>query len=275
MISNPGRECASAPTSRSDRRSSAGAAVLTALLAAAPAAAEPHCAERTLREIPYVVCRFDPQRDDIRLFHAGAEGEPLRHFSRLAEALAAEGRRLLFAMNAGMYQADRAPVGLYIEGGVTRRAVNNRDCSGNFCMKPNGVFWLSQKDGAVSAHVAPTADYLAGAQDVRDATQSGPMLVIDGALHPKFRKESTSLYRRNGVGVTASGEVVFAISDAPVTFHEFASLFRDELRCPNALYLDGAISRLYSAELDRNEPGAAMGPIVGVVAPASASGETP
>lgn len=268
MISSPGRNCASPPTGRSARV--ACAAVLTFLLAVAPAAAaEPHCAEMTARETPYVVCRFDPQTDDIRLFHAGEDGEPLRHFGRLSQALAADGKRLLFAMNAGMYQANRAPVGLYVEGGVTRRAVNNRDCGGNFCMKPNGVFWLSEREGRVLAHVAQTADYLAGAQDVRDATQSGPMLVIDGALHPKFRKESTSLYRRNGVGVTASGEVVLAISDAPVTFHEFASLFRDELRCPNALYLDGAISRLYSAELDRNEPGAAMGPIVGVTQKAS------
>lgn len=232
---------------------------------AARAEAPAHCAAVTVRGTPYVVCRFDPKADDIRLFHADAEGEPYRHFGRLAEARAGMGERLLFAMNAGMYQANRTPVGLYVENGVTRRPVNNRDCKGNFCLKPNGAFWLSEKDGAVSAHVAPTADYIIAAKNVRDATQSGPMLVIDGVLHPRFNNDSTSLYRRNGVGVTAAGEVVFAISDAPVTFHEFASLFRDELQCPNALYLDGAISRVFSAELGRNEPGAAMGPIVAVV----------
>ncbi|MEQ1929694.1 MAG: phosphodiester glycosidase family protein [Parvularculaceae bacterium] len=241
------------------------AAALCALGCAAARAA-PHCAETTVRETPYVVCRFDPKADDIRLFHAGPDGEPYRHFGRLNEALHAHGERLLFAMNAGMFQANRAPVGLYVEGGVTRRPINNRDCDGNFCLKPNGVFWLSARGGAISAHVAATEAYLDKAKDVRDATQSGPMLVIDGALHPKFNKDSTSVYRRNGVGVTAEGEIIFAISDAPVTFHAFATLFRDDLKVSNALYLDGAISRLYSTELGRNEPGAALGPIVGVVA---------
>lgn len=247
------------------RTSARGVAAAVALfLPAASAAASAHCAEQRVRDAPYVVCRFDPKADDIRLFHANAEGEPYRHFGKLAEALSEKSKRLLFAMNAGMYQANRTPVGLYVENGVTRRPVNNRDCKGNFCLKPNGVFWLEEKNGAVTARVAPTEDYLAVAKDVRDATQSGPMLVIDGVLHPRFNKDSTSLYRRNGVGVTAAGEVVFAISDAPVTFHDFATLFRDELACRNALYFDGAISRLYSAELGRNEPGAAMGPIVAV-----------
>jgi uncharacterized protein YigE (DUF2233 family) len=244
------------------------------LLGAASAAA-PHCAETTVRDVPYTVCRFDPKTDDIRLFHSDEAGAPYRHFGKLREALEEKGLVLLFAMNAGMYQEDRSPVGLYVENGVARRAVNNRNCEGNFCLKPNGVFWLSKKDGAVSAHVAPTADYVAASKDVRDATQSGPMLVIDGALHPKFNAASTSVYRRNGVGVTEAGEVVFAISEAPVNFHEFATLFRDDLDCPNALYLDGAISRLFSTELDRNEPGAAMGPMVGVVSPLPLKGAKP
>ena len=93
------------------------------------------------------------------------------------------------------------------------------------------------------------------------------MLVIDGALHPKFLIDATSRKRRNGVGVRADGTVVFAISDTAVTFHEFASYFRDTLKTPNALYLDGAISRFYAPEIERNDPGLPMGPIVGVVAP--------
>lgn len=102
----------------------------------------------------------------------------------------------------------------------------------------------------------------------RFATQSGPMLVIGGEIHPRFLKDSDSLKRRNGVGVTEEGEAVFVLADTPVRFYDFAAFFRDELKTPNALYLDGTISRLYAPELERNDPGEVMGPIVGVVAPA-------
>jgi len=91
------------------------------------------------------------------------------------------------------------------------------------------------------------------------------MLVIDGALHPRFLVDATSRKRLNGVGVKEDGSVVFVLSDTPVTFHVFASYFRDDLKTPNALYLDGAISRLYAPELSRADAGVAMGPIVGVV----------
>lgn len=244
------------------------AALAAVAFAATPetaAAAAAHCFDIASRGVPYAVCRFDPKADDLRLFLYGEDGEPYRHFSRLNSALGAKDARLVFAMNAGMYHPSRAPVGLYVEDGVARSAVNSSDCTGNFCLKPNGVFWIGA-DGA--AHVDETAAYLAAAPKARAATQSGPLLVIAGALHPKFLADSTSRRRRNGVGVTASGEVVFAISDAPVAFHEFATFFRDQLETPNALYLDGAISRLYAPELGRDDSGAAMGPIIAVVEPA-------
>lgn len=80
--------------------------------------------------------------------------------------------------------------------------------------------------------------------------------------------DGTSVRRRNGVGVSADGHrVVFVISDAAVNFHTFARLFRDELDVPNALYLDGAVSKVYAPSLERNESGLDMGPIVGVVRP--------
>jgi uncharacterized protein YigE (DUF2233 family) len=127
---------------------------------------------------------------------------------------------------------------------------------------PNGVFCIrsfgfSVFESNVYAQLSSICDY---------ATQSGPMLVIDGALHPKFLADSTSRYVRNGVGVDENGNAFFAISDSRVTFHEFARLFRDVLGTPNALYLDGSISRLYAPELDRADLGLPMGPIVGLVA---------
>ena len=95
------------------------------------------------------------------------------------------------------------------------------------------------------------------------------MLVIDGALHPRFLPDSTSRFVRNGVGTTADGSrAVFVISNSPVTFHEFGTLFRDHLGLPNALFLDGNISRLYAPEIGRRDIGFSVGPIVGTVEPA-------
>ncbi|MHA7872611.1 MAG: phosphodiester glycosidase family protein, partial [Hyphococcus sp.] len=173
------------------------------------------------------------------------------------------GETLVFAMNAGMYHEDRAPVGLYIEDSVDMSPINTNDGPGNFHMKPNGVFYVSS-DG--HAYVEETSVYLQIKQPTpRYATQSGPMLVIGGVIHPRFLPASDSRKRRNGVGVTEDGAVVFVLADSPVNLHDFATYFRDIRQTPNALYLDGTISRLYAPGLDRNDPGLKMGPIVGIV----------
>ena len=70
---------------------------------------------------------------------------------------------------------------------------------------------------------------------------------------------------RNGVGVNKSGEAIFVISESGVTLHEFATLFRDRLDCPNALYFDGSVSSLHAPELKRSDSFRLLGPIVGVV----------
>jgi uncharacterized protein YigE (DUF2233 family) len=165
-------------------------------------------------------------------------------------------------MNAGMYHQDRSPVGLLVEGGVERAPIVTAAGPGNFGMRPNGVFCVTEAGFAVVESRAFAADPPA----CRHASQSGPMLVIDGDLHPRFLPDSDSRFVRNGVGVSADGaRAVFAISDAPVTFHEFARLFRDALGLPDALYFDGQISRLFAPGLGRDDWGFAMGPIVGLV----------
>ena len=176
------------------------------------------------------------------------------------EASLPANEHLLFAMNAGMYHRDRSPVGLYVEDGVELAPLSTPAGPGNFGMLPNGVFSV-RTDG--SFHVDATPDY--GGTDTRHATQSGPMLVIDGSLHPRFLPGSTSLKIRNGVGVRPDGTALFALSEAPLNFHSFARLFRDELGAPDALYLDGTISRLH-IRAERSDGGLRMGPVVGVVA---------
>ena len=152
--------------------------------------------------------------------------------------------------------------GIIWKTGEELKRANTNPGPGNFHMLPNGVFFV----GADQAGVLETKTYLNRTAPARHATQSGPMLVIDGVLHPRFLKDSDSKKRRNGVGVTDGGEVYFVLSDDPVNFYDFASLFRDELGARNALYLDGTISRVYAPDLDRMDPGVAMGPIIGVLA---------
>lgn len=243
-------------------------ALLLAVLAALPAACsgktEGPCETLTFESVPYLVCTFDSAEDDIRLFLRDDTGAPFGQFDRLANHVAAKGGSLVFAMNAGMYHEDRRPVGLYVEEEQSEMGLVRNAGPGNFGMLPNGVFWI---DGG-KAGVTETLTY--GQQFTDDAprfaTQSGPMLVIDGELHPVLNPDGTSIRRRNGVGVSADGRrVYFVISDAPVNFHSFARLFRDGIGVPNALYLDGAVSKVYAPALERDEAGLDMGPIVGVV----------
>jgi prepilin-type processing-associated H-X9-DG protein len=239
--------------------------VLLAPLAAAPARAASACAPRDFASARYTVCSFDARRDDIRLYWADAQRKPYGSFAALTQDLAAHGRTLRFAMNAGMFGDDLAPVGLYVEDGQRRVRADTRAGPSNFHLLPNGVFWIG--DGG--AGVEETSRYLAGPPPTRFATQSGPMLVIDGHIHPKILPTGTSEKIRNGVCVRDGTTAIFAIAEEPVTFYAFALMFRDGLGCANALFLDGSVSSLYAPELGRDDELTPLGPMIGVSAPAS------
>ncbi|CUH63296.1 hypothetical protein TG4357_00587 [Thalassovita gelatinovora] len=212
----------------------------------------------------YTICETDSAREDLRLFLRDDQDQILGQFSRVDATLEQSGETLIFAMNAGMYHFDRQPVGHYLENGIRQKPVIEGASPGNFGLLPNGVFCIGDR----VARVYETHRYLADRPDCRFATQSGPMLVIDGALHPRFLIDSTSRFIRNGVGTSDSGDrVVFAISNERVTFHDFGRLFRDGLKLPQALYFDGKVSRLYAPALQRHDPGLPLGPIVGIVVP--------
>jgi uncharacterized protein YigE (DUF2233 family) len=232
-----------------------------AALAAGVAAANAGCRTQTIERAKYVICEFKAG-DGIELFLRDKSGTTLGQFDGVRDRLAARGRKLVFAMNAGMYHEDRSPVGLYVENGSELKKIVTASGWGNFSMKPNGVFYVDGK----TAGVLETKAFLKRKLKPQFATQSGPMLVIDGKLHPRFLADATSRNRRNGVGV-AGKRVFFVLADTPVTFHEFARVFRDVLKTPNALYLDGSISRVYAPDINRNDIGFAMGPIVAVSAP--------
>ena len=243
------------------KRNSTGVAVVWLAMMAGSASAD--CRTLTHLAYGYTVCDARIGRDDLRLFLRGRDGAPFGSFERVSRALAPA--TLGFAMNAGMYHPDRSPVGLYLDRGGQASALVTSDGPGNFGLLPNGVFCI----GADRYAVVESRTYAAAPPDCLYATQSGPLLVMAGALHPRFLPASPSRYIRNGVGVAADGQTaIFAISADPVNFTEFASLFRDVLKTPDALYFDGSISRLYAPELGRDDFGFAMGPMVGtVVAP--------
>jgi uncharacterized protein YigE (DUF2233 family) len=229
------------------------------LLWAAPAAAVT-CEDVIYAGNSYTICTVDAASENLRLFYKDADDAVIGSFNGIAAL--PDVTQLDFAMNAGMYHDDRRPVGHYIENGVEVMRVIPNAGPGNFGLLPNGVFCINDD----KAQVYETLQYLDQAPVCRDATQSGPMLVIDGALHPRFLPNSASQFIRNGVGTSADGRTaVFVISNNAVTFHAFGSLFRDYLGLPNALYFDGKISRMYSSALGRSDFGFQLGPMVAVI----------
>ena len=224
-----------------------------------PQAAASACTQRTFEGATFTTCRYDRRRDEIALFLDGPHG-PLRSMAALDQRLGSRSRQLRFAMNAGMYGEDSNPIGLYVEDGRERHRLNRQPGSGNFHLQPNGVFAVSA-DG----HVAVTAaDRYDASSRPRWATQSGPMLVIEGRLHSAIQDNGPSLHIRNGVGVDSEDTAWFVISDDAVSFGRMARFLRDALHCPNALYLDGSVSSLWDRPAGRRDTNAALGPLVAV-----------
>lgn len=240
------------------KRAAIGIMVALLALSVAASAVEMSVVESAGKR--YTVCRVNVRKERLELFHRDEEGRPFNRFERLAASLQAGGRKLVFAMNGGMYHGNFSAVGLSVADGKELTPLNTAVAEGNFFLKPNGVFLVSD----AGASVVETSEYPRLGVRVRIATQSGPLLVHGGCIHPAFRPNSENKLFRNGVGVPSADTAIFVISEAPVNFHEFATLFRDRLGCPNALFLDGTISSLYSTELKRNDFRMDLGPILGV-----------
>ena len=184
----------------------------------------------------------DLKRETIRMHWKNDQDSIIGSLAELMDLYESSSEDLLYAVNGGIFEPGQIPTGLYIEEGKTLNSLNTDDGRGNFFLKPNGVFAF-YKDN--TAAVIATAQFNSDEQ-IQFATQSGPMLLIDGKMHPAFNKGSENMRIRNGVGILPNGNVILAKSKEIINFYDFASFFK-EMGCKNALYLDGGISKTYDS----------------------------
>jgi len=222
-------------------------------------AGTPACATETFEGAAFVDCTVERTQGELRLYDRDIEGRALRNFSALQSLLKTDAKRVRFAMNAGMFDDDGRPIGLFISAGQTVTPVNRNRGPGNFHLMPNGIFSV-EADGF---HIRTTDKYVQiAANTALLATQSGPMLVIDGKLHPQISANGSSLNIRNAVGVDKDGRAHFVISNEPVSFGRLARYLRDSKDCPNALFFDGTVSSLWDPAAGRMDAAAPLGPMI-------------
>jgi uncharacterized protein YigE (DUF2233 family) len=213
----------------------------------------------SLKDGDYICYVVNPKKQKLALYWKDEKQINFGSLQNLKQWLHKNNDELLFATNGGMYKKDHSPQGLFIENYKIKTAIDTSLGSGNFYMKPNGVFYITSDN---KAFVVKTEDFKNNSK-VKFATQSGPMLLIDGAIHSSFNKASTNLNIRNGVGILPNNEVIFAMSKKEVSFYEFADFFKKK-GCLNALYLDGFVSRTYCPSENNNQLDGDFGVIIGI-----------
>jgi len=227
------------------------------------------CNDEMFEGSRFTVC--DPDADRIELVAAAPNEQPVRQLAELETSLGQRSQQVSFAMNAGMYDQDGRPIGLAIVEGRQVHAINLRKGGGNFHLMPNGVFQILRNG---SAEIV-SSDRWKASPRIRIATQSGPMLVIDGKLHPAFEPDGSSRYVRNGVGIAPDGRPRFVISTGEVSLGKFARYFRDGLKCRSALFLDGAVSALWDPDNHRRDLTKPLGPMIVAFRPTAESAPRP
>lgn len=184
---------------------------------------------------------LNSQKTSLQFFSTDERGKSFENHGKLKVYLEEEGRNLIFGMNGGMYKEDLSPVGLYIENGIQKVEIDSQETGyGNFYLQPNGIFYLTNTNEPTIV----TTKNFKNMDNIKHATQSGPMLVINDKIHPKFNESSKNINIRNGVGILPNGNLLFAMSKEPINFYHFADYFKNN-KCANALYLDGYVSKTY------------------------------
>jgi uncharacterized protein YigE (DUF2233 family) len=194
----------------------------------------------TVKQVRYSIIQVNLKAAFIKMLWRNPAGIP---YNSLSEASRQFGDDLLAVTNAGIYAENKTPAGLHIEGGKTLHPLNTNNGEGNFYWKPNGVFYVAENGaGILESEKFNSLNQGAG---ISEATQSGPLLVIEGEINPGLSPDSRSLYVRNGIGVKSADEIYILVSEDEVSLYDFAAVFANQLHCGNALYLDGCVSQLY------------------------------
>ncbi len=210
--------------------------------------------EKELRILSFVT---DPS--NIKFYWKDDKGQILKSIQNLKQFIESKDQHLKFAMNGGMYKKDNSPQGLFIQNATTLSPLDTGSGTGNFYLKPNGVFYLTTDNKAV---ICQSKEFMDTGQ-INFATQSGPMLLIDGRIHQALKKGSANLNVRNGVGILPDNRVIFAMSKQEINFYDFAEFFQSK-GCTNALYLDGFVSRTYLPDENCKQLDGNFGVIIGV-----------
>ena len=217
----------------------------------APAPPPSQCRHERFENAGFIVCQAKSAAK-LKLYAARRDEKPRRHFQELG----LNDGQVAFAMNAGMFGLDGRPIGLAIVDGKPVHVISLRASGGNFGMKPNGVFLVRKGKAEIVTSEAFKPE------GVALATQSGPMLVIGGKLHPKFDHDGDSHNMRNGVGIGPGGAALFVMTEDPVSLGKLARFFRDRLKTRDALYFDGSVSSLWSPADGRMDDFTDLGPII-------------
>lgn len=220
------------------------------------------CTKKIQDENTFVLYKINPQKQNLQFYWKSSKNEILKSIDHLKNEAESKNENLVFAMNGGMFEPDNSPKGLYIENFKILKPLDTQQGSGNFYLRPNGVFYITQNN---KPGIVETKKYRQKSE-IKYATQSGPMLLMNGTINTIFQKNSNNLNIRNGVGILENGEIIFAMSKKEINFYRLAELFR-EIGCKNALYLDGYVSRTYLPEKKWIQKDGNFGVMIGVTEP--------
>ncbi len=223
----------------------------------------------TYKDADYTAFVVDLKEKDkvLSFFLTDKQNRFYNNINNLKNELKKEGKILLFATNGGMYRQGGYPQGLFVANGIEMTEVDlKQEVKGeflNFYIQPNGIFYINDKNLPT---VCTTDEYIKANNNLKVsfATQSGPMLIYNSVINKNFNKDSKNVNIRNGVGLLSDGRIIFLISNEPVTFYNFSLAFK-KFGCKNALYLDGAISKMYvQNNREDNDLYGNLGPLIGL-----------